>query len=205
MALIISSFLPFPNLQWWAQAAEATTVYFDQAEHFEKMTFRNRYTVAGANGPIKLSIPLDQGRDQRAAMCDVRISNGEKWQLNHWRTISSVYRRAPYFEHYEHSLQQLFDQPYTHLPHFCLATVQLLRQHAGFTFQVGFADAYLKQYTAEYTDLRGLKPASDKSITPAYYQLFAERNGFVPNLSLLDLLFSEGPYTANWIKDNLTI
>ncbi|MDR3681107.1 MAG: WbqC family protein [Flavipsychrobacter sp.] len=204
MPHIISSFLPFPNLNWWAQVAQATEVCFDRAEHFEKMTLRNRYHVAGANGVIQLSIPLVHGRNQRTAMRDVQISHSEKWQQNHWRTITSVYRRAPYFEHYEHSLQDIYKQQYHSLVEFNLGTIEWLKAQIGFTFQVIVADTFIKDYGKEYIDVRNIR--SDKTLDPhfpTYYQLFADRNGFAPNLSLLDLLFSEGPYTGIWIKNNL--
>lgn len=207
MSVIISSFLPFPNIAWWMHAAKAGEICFDKAEHFEKMTFRNRYQIAGANGMIQLSIPLVSGRNQRAAMRDVRISNTTHWQRDHWRTLTSVYRRAPYFEHYEHSLQPIFEQTYDDLSDFCLATILWLRTHAGFNFDVSFTDTYIKEYGAGYIDLRNLKTSHTQdspAIFPSYYQLFEERNNFIPNLSLLDLLFSEGPYTGLWIKNNMS-
>src|ERR1700744_1936394 len=115
MSIIISSFLPFPSIGWWALAAGCEVVCLDGKEHFEKMTDRNRYYIAGANGMIQLSIPLMKGRNQRTVMEDVQVSNQEHWQVQHWRTLVSVYKRSPYFDYYEPALQPLFEKVYTSL------------------------------------------------------------------------------------------
>ncbi len=206
MPEIISSFLPFPNIAWWAHAAQATAVCFDEAEHFEKMSYRNRYYLAGANGVVQLSVPLVHGRNQRAIMRDVLISDREQWQVTHWRTITSVYRRAPYFEHYEQAIHGLFQQPFHSLIQFNLATVQWLQAQLSFSFEVTTTQKYENQYGEDIIDLRNLKPRTEKvtlTTFPSYYQLFGDRNGFLPNMSVLDLLFSEGPYSGFWIKEHI--
>ena len=202
MSVIISSFIPFPNIAWWQAAVKANTVIFDSAEHFEKMSYRNKYHITGANGTITLSIPLVKGREQRSPMKDVLISNTERWQVQHWRTLVSVYKRSPYFDHYEPSLQRLFDTSFTHLSAYNLATIHWLKEQLGLKFEEQYADEYKKQYESS-TDLRSMKPA-DRNIqeTPKYYQLFEERNGFMPNLSMLDLLFSEGPASIALLRGN---
>jgi hypothetical protein len=200
--VLVSSFIPFPNICWWALAAKTGTVCFDAAEHFEKMSYRNKYFISGANGGIQLSIPLEQGREQRTAMKDIKIYNKERWQTRHWRTIVSVYKRTPYFEHYEPDLQKLFEQPFESLIDFNLASVHWLQQQLKVSFEEVVLDAYEKHY-ADAIDIRtGFKPWIEKQaldIEP-YYQVFSDRNGFLPNLSMLDLLFSEGPATMQWIK-----
>ena len=146
---------------------------------------------------ITLSIPLENGREQRKSMKDVLISNTERWQVQHWRTLVSVYKRSPYFDHYEPSLQKLFDTAFTHLSAFNLATMHWLKQQLKLEFREQFVDTYHKEH-ADSSDLRSIKPRSmgkESSDVLKYYQLFEERNGFLANLSLLDLLFSEGPAT----------
>lgn len=204
MAEIITSFIPFPNIYWWAIVSQADAVCFDRAEHFQKMTYRSRYYISGSNGLIQLSIPLAGGRNQRASIQEIEISDRDHWQLQHWRTIVSVYKRAPYFEFYEMELQQLFDAPFLHLADFNLATIHWLKKQLKLNFKEMFADEYRKDYS-DMNDIRSMLPGIEKSTDsnfPLYYQLFQERTGFLPNLSILDLLFSEGPYTLKWINDN---
>jgi hypothetical protein len=200
MSVIVSSFMPFPNIAWWIKAIQADVIVFDKAEHFEKMSYRNKYYITGANGMITLSIPLVNGREQRSAMGNISISNTEAWQVQHWRTLVSVYKRSPYFEHYEQSLQQLFETPYLHLTDFNLASVRWLSAQLKLQMDIQFADTYQKE-TDGAIDLRNMKRSrEDNTNAIKYYQLFEERNGFLKNLSLLDLLFSEGPATAEILK-----
>jgi len=120
--------MPFPPISWWAAVLGAETLYLDAHEHFEKMSYRNRYYISGSNGRIQLSVPLVHGRDQRAPMHDVQISNEQIWQVQHWRTLVSVYRRSPYFDYYEDSLREIFESGFNHLTHFNLTTIDWVKQ-----------------------------------------------------------------------------
>ncbi len=169
------------------------------------MSYRNRYYIPGANGIIHLSVPLINGRNQRAVMKDIKIFNKERWQLQHWRSLVSVYKRSPYFDHYENSLEKLFITEYHFLADFNLATIHWLKENLAVRFKEEFAETYLEQYDETITDLRSVKPAHGKNLVPGfpqYVQMFSERNGFVPDMCVLDLLFSEGPYTMKWITGN---
>lgn len=193
MSVIVSSFMPFPSIAWWMAVAKCDTLILDRAEHFEKMSYRNKYYITGANGPITLSIPLTDGREQRKPMYDVQICNKDRWQVQHWRTLVSVYKRSPYFDYYEHTLDELFHTPYTSLTDFDLASIEWLKQQLKLTFKMEFAESFVKQYEG-VIDMRNMKRSKeDISNAPKYYQLFEERNGFIPNLSMLDMLFAEGP------------
>lgn len=169
----------------------ADVVLLDKAEHFEKMTWRNRYRIAGANNAILLSIPLVNGRNQHVPMADICIYNEERWQIQHWRTLVSAYKRSPYFDHYADSLQTLFEQRFEQLTAFNEATVQWVKTVLRLRFELQQTDVYVKDYQNSAIDLRSI---NDKpSVFPKYYQLFEYRIGFQPDLSILDLLFAEGP------------
>src|SRR6185437_14763120 len=142
MSFIITSFIPFPNISWWTKVGEAQSVYLDKAEHFQKMTYRNRYYVSGANGLIQLSIPLVYGRNQRAAMRDIQICNKDRWQTQHWRTLVSVYKRSPYFDFYENSMSHLFQKQYDYLLDFSIASIHWLKEQAGIQFEERLIDEY---------------------------------------------------------------
>lgn len=199
MSFVVSAFRPFPSVQWWAAVAHAGTVIFDRAEHFQKMSARNRYYIASANGRLTLTIPLQDGRDQRKAMNNIRICNKDNWQVQHWRTLTSAYRRAPFFEHYEPSLASLFEIKYDLLTEYNLATIHWLKKQLKKDFAEQYADIYQPQYPDALADLRIKNKTQQATTAPEYYQLFADRNGFIPGLSMLDLLFSEGPQAMHWI------
>jgi hypothetical protein len=205
MSFVISSLMPFPSISWWTSILPAHQISWDRAEHFVKMSTRNRYHIAGAEGRLTLSIPLAKGRDQRAAMGDILIFNKDNWQVNHWRTLESAYRRSPYYEFYEHSLLELYSRPYEKLTDFSLAsihwTMRLLRLHPVEVI----TDVYIKDYP-EGVDLRSYHPLKqgNAAFLP-YTQVFQERTGFLSDLSILDLLFCEGPMAHDWLTRNGTI
>lgn len=197
--------MPFPNIKWWCYILDQDTVKFDGSEYFEKMTFRNRYYVATANGAIKLSIPMRNGRDQKIEMTKALISYDHNWQLQHWRTLVSAYNRSPYFEFYAASLEQLFTNKYDSLITFNLASIQWLKQQLGLSFAEEITTIYQKEYGENIIDLRKMKPVKDEKKEddyPKYFQVFEDKVGFIENLSMLDLLFAEGPYALSWIKEN---
>jgi hypothetical protein len=197
----VSPFLSFPSISWWMQVACTDTVIFDVHEHFEKMTGRNRYRVSGANNPVMLSIPLVNGRNQHVPMKDIAIFSGQRWQLQHWRTLESVYRRTPYFEHYAPTLRPLFETTFGRLADFNKATIAWVKQQLGLPFTSIEATAYLKDYPADVMDLRRKWSLPAGMSLPVYFQVFGDRAGFIPDLSILDLLFAEGPLTINRIKN----
>jgi hypothetical protein len=205
MSFVISSVLPFPNIEWWCRMMAADAMHFDIAEHFEKMTYRNRYYIAGANGLLKMSIPISGGREHRAPMQETGIDNKSLWQKQHWRTIVSAYNNAPYFEFYKDSLEKLFTDNFERLFDFNLSTVHWLKQQLDLKFEETLLDTYHPKYPEAKGDLRAMKPGRESCNDcdfPIYYQVFEERTGFLPNLSLLDLLFAEGPFTARWLREN---
>jgi hypothetical protein len=202
MPSVVSPLIPFPGIGWWGIILQNNSVIYDRAEHFQKMSYRNRYRITGANGLIQLSIPLEGGREQRTAMKDVRVSNKDRWQVQHWRTLTSVYKRSPYFYFYEPSLQNLFEQEFEKLVDFNLASIHWLKEQLSISFAEDFANEYIADCGTEYIDIRNKQKERAEIPTSTYYQLFSDRHGFLPNLSMLDLLFSEGPYSLDWINKN---
>lgn len=187
----------FANSIFYKKAIESTHVVFDIYDHGRKMSYRNRCTIAGAEGPVLLSVPLDGGRDQRRALKDVKIKNLQNWQLQHWRTICSCYNRSPWFEFYRDSLEKIYTEKFEFIMDLNLATFQWTCQALGVTIPFEVTGAYQTHYDeSEYLDWRNkLLPATILQEFPnpvRYYQVFEERTGFIPHLSILDLLFCEG-------------
>jgi hypothetical protein len=197
---IVSPYYTFPPVDWWLYMAAATEVVFDSHEHYRKMSDRNRYQIGGSNNPVLLSIPLIKGRKNHVPMHSVQIQNDNRWQVQHWRTIVSVYNRSPYFFHYQDSLAVLFHTEYTSLLHFNMAALAWVNQQLKFSFNQSQSELYLPLYPHDFIDLRSDDYQSLP--TPLYYQVFADRIGFVPGLSILDLLFTEGPHTAAWLRSH---
>lgn len=208
MSFVISSLMPFPNIFWWCKMIDALPVKWELHEHFQKSTYHNRYYIAGANGVLQMSVPIDGGREHKFPMKDVRISYQEDWQKRHWRTLVSAYNRAPYFEFYADGLRKVFAEKYDRLADFNLATIHWLKQQLTVFFQEENTAFYEKKFPKDVTDLRDMKQRIENGANcdfPVYYQVFQERTGFHPNLSMLDLLFAEGKYAGEWLRLNKNI
>ena len=205
---IVSSLLPFPPICWWAYVIDADLVIFDVAEHFEKMSYRNRYKISGANNPIQLSVPLVSGRDQRTAMSGVRIFNDTSWQQQHWRTLVSVYKQTPFWDHFEPGLKNFFELQYMLLTDFNRAPIHWAMQQLKVNVQISETSSFVTKYPSGIKDIRAIRPGKENledQAFPRYYQVFEDRVGFLPNLSILDLIFSEGPQAKKWIMANKEI
>ncbi len=187
------SLVPFPPLSWWALALAGPAPLLDAGEPFRKMGHRNRYRIATASGPHWLTVPILGGREQHTPLHAIRTDPRTPWQRTHWRTLCSAYRRAPFFEHYERSLQPLYECPWADLAGFAEASLLWIRDALRLPFEVAF-------YAGDEPVLDGRDGRQPPlPAAPPYLQVFAERTGFLPDLSVLDLLFCEGPAAAAYL------
>lgn len=192
---MISSSIPFPPVYWWITACQSKTLTIDIAEHYQKMSYRNRYYLAAPEGKILMSLPLENGRNQRVPMKDVRLSDETNWQSNQWKTIVSLYNRSPFFEYFEHHFKPLFDKPFETLHDFNIAGIDKINKLLKLGLVIETTDAFIKEYPESVTDLRNSMVPQKEPIEMndiVYYQVFEDRVGFQPNCSILDLLFCEG-------------
>ena len=129
-------------------------------------------------------------------MSQVQIDNKTKWQVQHWRTLESVYNRSPYFEFYAQELQTLYREPFESLVDFSMQSIRLLGKLSGIATNIRQATQYQKRYPDAAADIRADFRSKDYAAEPGrfpvYHQTFEDRHGFLPNLSLLDLLAAEG-------------
>lgn len=181
----------------WKISTEYKHIVFDQYDRYQKMSFRNRTVVLGANGPILLSVPLVEGREQRRPMKEVRIANDRSWQSQHLKTLKSCYNRSPWFQFFEHELVTLYGNKFEWLIDWNLACWQWAAAKIAGDFTMELTSQYLENYAQpEWLDLRNkVLPQTINEVFPVpvkYTQVFEERLGFVPNCSALDLIFCEG-------------
>lgn len=196
----------FPCVNWINTSFQFSNILIEQYESWQKMSFRNRCVVAGSNGPVNLSVPLENGRGQRELVKDVRVSRQVDWQKQHWRTIESCYNRSPFFEFYRDSVFDLLQKRQVFLFDMNLSILEWLFKVLGNTAPVSLTETYKKEYDDQVADLRDhFTPKSSGGQPPSgvrYTQVFEERTGFLPNLSILDLLFCSGPNAKTLLKDS---
>lgn len=185
-----------PPVAYFMMLARHERVMIEQHEHYQKNSYRNRCHIAGANGLLRLSIPLKKGKHEQQPIRQTAISFADNWPKQHWASIRSAYSRAPFFDHYAPVLQPHFEQPQPLLFDFCYALLKELIPLLGISAQLSLTTAYTPALPPPISDYReAIRPKQNalKWPLPEYPQVFLERHGFLPNLSVLDLLFCTGP------------
>lgn len=201
-----------PPISYFAQLAYYSTIVIEQHEHYIKRSYRNRCHIAGANGVLRLSIPLEKGKNAGLNIRRVRIAYHDNWQQQHWQSLQSAYGNAPFFEYYADELYPIYQQPYELLWDWNWALLQLVLSWLPISPTILLSDKYLKEPSLDVIDLRNqIRPqhrpiATDASLPPSlrraipsYPQVFQEKTGFLANLSILDLLFCQGPAAVTFL------
>lgn len=180
-------------LSYFAQLRSCKEAIIDLGEHYKKQTYRNRCHVCGPNGLLKLSIPIDHSNKEHTAVKDIKISNGFNWQILHWRSLESSYRRSPYFEFYEGDLAPFY---LNNKPIFLIDFTIPLMQHIsillGLNTKIHISEKYVENADKDYRESISPK-IKEEFNAPAYIQVFEEKTGHISNPSIIDLLFNEGP------------
>jgi hypothetical protein len=194
---IIIEYQYYPPSILFKSLVSYTHLIFEQYENFQKMSFRNRLMLAGGNGPILLSIPLKNGRNQKCLTKDVLIDNRTSWQSSHWKTIVSCYNRSPWFEFYRDELHTLYKTPFQFLVEWNSVCFKWALNKLNYKLAVSMTEQWKDEYDLkEWNDWRNkLSPGTILTRfpdPPKYAQVFSDRTGFLPHLSILDLLFCEG-------------
>jgi len=163
-------------------------------EHFPKQTFRNRATVASPNGPLNLFIPVIKGSKYHTKIKDVKISYDFKWQRLHWMSLQTCYRNSAYFEYYEDEIAAFYHKETKYLFDFNLELMAWLLKQLKQEPDFKFTDTYQKELPGgtDYRNAALFRAENYQNFKP-YFQVFDDRNGFLPNMSAVDLLFSQGP------------
>ena len=159
-----------------------------------KQTYRNRCVIATTNGLQALTIPIEKPAQDKCLMRDVRISYHGNWRHLHWNALCSAYGERPFFEFYADDLRPFFERKYTFLYDFNMAITECMCSLLDIRPCLKPTADYLKDVPNDFRDaIRPKHPLPDAAFTPQpYYQVYARKHGFLPNLSILDLLFNMG-------------
>ena len=187
-------------VEYYTKLAAFDKIYIEQYDHYAKQTYRNRCTIAAPHGPLALSIPTVKPPTPKCATKDIRISDHGNWRHLHWNAIESAYNSTPFFEYYKDDFRPFYEKRYGFLADFneelCHMVCGLLDLHPDMertacyrsTSEEGAED--FRERIHPKKDFR----TEDPAFCPLpYYQVFDAKLGFLPNLSIVDLLFNMGP------------
>jgi hypothetical protein len=194
-----------PPVQYFTKLAAYSDVWLERQEHYVKGSFRNRCHIAGVNGVQRLSIPLRKGKNEQQPILHTAIAYDEPWPSKHWHAICSAYGNSPFFEHFAPALKPLFEKKYDLLWNWNFDVLTLLTLLVGLRPNIHFTETWNTQPPAGILDMRDAihpkKACPDAQFRATRYpQVFEDRHGFLPNLSILDLLFCCGPEAGNVLK-----
>lgn len=207
--MIILSSAYLGPVQHFAHLYAAERVVEDRCEHFVKQTYRNRCYIATPTGSLALTIPVVRNGAGHTAMRDIRISDHSDWRKLHWTALVSAYESTPYFEYYADDLRPHFEKRYNYLADFNAALQETILSLLSLRPAIELAESYVSAPPHGALDLRQVispkaPQGSDPLFRPVpYYQPFAERIGFLPNLSIADLLFNLGPESRIILKKSI--
>lgn len=175
-------------------------VLIESEEHFPKQTYRNRAVIHSANGPLNLIIPVLKGSNVHTKIKDVQISYEFDWQRLHWLSLQTSYRSSAFFEFYEDDLASFYERKTKFLFDLNEELFQLFLKLLKVNISYSKTALFEKDY-AELNDYRNsIHPKIESNYqSKPYFQVFEERNGFLPNISIADLLFNQGPQSVKYI------
>lgn len=195
------------NIQYFANLSRYPFVIIEQHENYSKGSYRNRTIIAGSLGPLRLSIPLAKGKNERLPIKEVLVSNTDNWQTQHWRSIQTAYGKSPFFEFYQDELKTFYEKPVDHLFEWNKSLLLWMVETLGLSTSILFSTAYQKTVDDSILDARNrVSPKTNRAgqsnnfSCPPYAQVFEDLTGFLPNLSILDLLFCKGPESILYLE-----
>lgn len=197
----------FPSIATFVAIAKADDLVFEVCDNYQKQTYRNRMFIYDANGKLPLTIPVIHSQKNRQLYKEILIADAPNWQELHWKSILSAYSSSPFFEFYEHDFRPLFTDRFEMLIDFNLKCLEVIYDCLELPFQFEKTKTFEKQ-PKDQIDFRILadsRKEKDQDFKP-YVQVFDDKHGFIPNLSILDLICNEGPNAVLYLEaQNLTL
>ena len=197
-------------IQYFTKLVSYNHIYIEYCESYLKQSYRNRAVILAANGPLHLTLPIINGPKAKGPIRDQQLSYDYPWQQTHWRSISSAYNNSPFFEYYADDLAPFFfNKKWKYLIDFNREIQGAVLMAINQKSDIKYTEDYFTEgeVPAGIDDYRySIHPKPQKQIEDGhfcsipYIQVFDEKWGFVPNLSILDLLFNEGPQSVGYLR-----
>lgn len=191
----------FPSISHFAAIAQAETVTFEIEDNFQKQTNRNRMYIYSPNGIQLLNIPVKHSTEiSHQKTKDIKIETAFDWQKQHFKSLEAAYRSSPFFEYFEDDIMPIFEKKHTFLMDLNIETIEIVSKCLGLKLSYDKTQEYFRE--TNFNDFRNLANGKkDNYQFETYPQVFEEKQGYINNLSILDLLFNEGRYALDYLKN----
>lgn len=201
----------FAPIQYYCKLIQYSEVLIEQWENYAKQSYRNRCNIYGANGILSLSIPVSKATNKKILTKEVKISYDTNWQKLHWKGIESAYKSSPFYEYYIDDISRFFSKKWIYLLDLNMEIQNEICNLLEVEVPLKLSSDFMPKGDPQYDDFRDIihpkasKAVVDPSFSPKEYtQVFSEKDGFIQNLSILDLIFNLGPDSLNYIESCLT-
>ena len=189
----------FGPISCWKQIINSN-ILWDVHQNYIKQTYRNRTFIHSANGLQILTVPVKHSKI-KFSMLEAKIDNSIAWQKNHWRSIESAYSSSPFFEFYKDSLEKIYIKEYIYLTKFNFDLIKLILEWTEIEMKSELSKDYKIGYENSLDlrkDMENKKYSCSENLK--YRQVFSDKNGFLNDLSIIDLIFNEGPNSISYLK-----
>lgn len=197
MSVVLLSTAYLAPVSYYVLLARAGKVVIEQHENYQKQSYRNRCLIAAANGPMVLSIPVKKNLPGKNSIRDIQLSGHGNWQHMHWNSLVSAYASSPYFAFYRDDIHPFYEKKYKYLFDFNEALREEICALLNLEPRLEYSKSYTTGPETEILDYRELihpkKQRLEELLPGPYVQVFDRKFGFLPDLSVLDLLFNTGP------------
>jgi hypothetical protein len=197
----------FPSISHFVTMSQSSKIVFEMEDNFQKQTNRNRTYIYSPNGIQLLNIPVKHSKQIHQKTKDVKIETDFDWQKQHFKSLEAAYRSSPFFEYFEDEIRPIFEKKHAFLMDLNFETMNIVSKFLRMKFDYDITIEYFQEIDSNtVSDFRILADGKkDDSKFETYPQVFEEKQGFINNLSVLDLIFNEGKFALDYLKNQKLI
>lgn len=199
MYTVLLSSLYLAPIQYYSKLFRAERAIIEVHDNYQKQSYRNRCVIAAANGAMSLSVPIEKPSGLKSKMKDIRIAEHGNWQHLHWNALISAYNSTPFFDYYQDEFNYFYENRFNFLFDLNEQLRSLICKLIGIEVPIEYSPKFIENCSSEIKDYReSIHPKRDwrsfdsEFEAKSYYQVFKEKNGFIANASIIDLLFNMG-------------
>ncbi|NSW93177.1 MAG: WbqC family protein [Bacteroidales bacterium] len=187
----------FPPVEYFSLILRHEFLIIEQEENYHKQTYRNRCRILTSLGTLDLSVPVLKASFHKVKTRDTEIDYSKRWQQIHLRAISSAYRSAPWFQFYFETFEKIISEGHRYLIDLNTCLLEALLEMIGIERRISYTESFVTNCQNDYR--YALSPKKESDYQPKKYHQVFDQFGFIPNLSIIDLIFNTGPDAKSYL------